>query len=189
MYLIIGLGNPGEEYNGTRHNIGREIVARFAKKQEFDDFEFDKKTSALIVQGKVEKEKVTLALPETFMNKSGVATLALLKQAKVKPKNVFVVHDDVDLPVGRMKMSFARNSAGHKGVESVMRALKTNEFWRIRIGIGAQRNTKDALDIVLKKFTPKEEADIKKVAKKACDALLVVVSESPEKAMSIYNAV
>lgn len=188
MHLIIGLGNPGEEYNGTRHNIGREIVARFAKKQEFDDFEFDKKTNALTVQGKVEKEKTALALPETFMNKSGAAVTALAKQFKAKPKELFVVHDDVDLPVGRMKISFARNSAGHKGVESVMRALKTNEFWRVRIGIGTPRKTKEAMEVVLKKFTPKEEADIKKVMKKACDALLVAVSESPEKAMSVYNA-
>jgi len=110
------------------------------------------------------------------------------------------VHDDVDLPVGKLKLSFGKSSAGHKGVESVMRNLKTKEFYRIRIGIGAQRKIhppkfskkilagkQKAMDIVLKKFTPKDEGEIKKVIKKAVDALICSLSESPDKAMTLYN--
>ncbi len=188
MYLIIGLGNPGDEYKNTRHNIGREIVAGFAKKHGFGDFAFDKKAKTLVTQGKLEKEKVTLALPETFMNKSGDAVKKLASNVTCRMSHVFVVHDDVDLPVGRMKISFARNSAGHKGVESVMRALKTNEFYRVRVGIGQKKKTKDAMDIVLKKFTPKEETEMKKIVKKAMEALSCAISESSEKAMSLYNS-
>lgn len=187
MYLIIGLGNPGKEYEGTRHNIGREIVMTFVKKRGFGDFSFDKKANGLVTQGKIEKERIIAALPETFMNKSGDAVKELAKSYKLKAKSCFVIHDDVDLPVGRIKISFARSSAGHKGAESVMRALKTNEFWRIRIGIGTIKKTKEAMDIVLKKFTPKERDEIKKTVKKAQDALLVAIEESPEKAMTLYN--
>ncbi|MBI1754907.1 aminoacyl-tRNA hydrolase [Candidatus Azambacteria bacterium] len=188
MYLIIGLGNPGEEYKHTRHNIGHEIVAGFAKKHDFGDFAFDKKANALVTQGKLEKEKVVLALPETFMNKSGDAVKKLATRYSLLATRLFVVHDDVDLPVGRMKLSFARNSAGHKGVESVIRALKTNEFYRVRIGIGTVKKTKDAMDVVLKKFTPKEEVEIKKVMKRAWVALACAVTENPQKAMTLYNA-
>ncbi len=181
MYLIIGLGNPGDQYKNTRHNIGREIIAGFAKKHGFNDFAYDKKINALISQGKLEKAKVTLALPETFMNKSGDAVKKLVTRCSLLAARLFVVHDDIDLPAGRMKISFARSSAGHKGVESVMRALKTNEFYRIRVGIGQKKKTKDAMDVVLKKFTPKEEAEIKKIAKKAVEALFCAIAESPRK--------
>jgi len=187
MHLIVGLGNLGEQYKGTRHNIGRETVAAFGARLNFDDFSSDKKANALIAEGKLGKEKTVLALPETFMNKSGSAVKQLAKNFKVKSKNCFVVHDDADLPVGRMKVSFARNSAGHKGVESVMRALGTNEFYRMRIGIGGKKKTRDAMDIVLKMFSPNERLEIKKITKKAQEALVCAVSESPEKAMTLYN--
>lgn len=188
MHLIIGLGNPGEQYKGTRHNIGRRVVAALGAELGLGDFSFDKKANALVLEGKIGKEKIALALPDTFMNKSGSAVKQLAKSYKIKPKGCFVVHDDVDLPVGRIKISFARNSAGHKGVESVMRALATNEFYRVRIGIGTKRKTKEAMDMVLGAFGAKEQPEIKKIVKKACGALICAVSESPEKAMTEYNA-
>ncbi|OGD31352.1 aminoacyl-tRNA hydrolase [Candidatus Azambacteria bacterium RIFCSPHIGHO2_02_FULL_52_12] len=189
MYLVIGLGNPGDEYKNTKHNIGREIVEKWAKKNDLGDFAFDKKHNALVAQGKIDKEKTVAALPETFMNKSGLAVFALASYYKVKPVQIFVVHDDIDLPVGRIKLSFAKNSAGHKGVEHVTKYLKTTAYWRVRIGIGsaAKKKTKQAMDVVLKKFSAKEELDIKKAVKKALEALTSAVAESPEKAMSIYN--
>ena len=188
MYLIVGLGNPGEEYENTKHNAGRMAVNRLAKKHDLLPFAFDKKSNALVTTGKMEKEKVTLALPETFMNKSGLATAALARYFKIKPKSIFVVHDDIDLPVGSMKISFAKSSAGHKGVEHIMKNLKTNEFYRLRIGISGARKTKQAMDVVLKNFTPKETLELKKVLKKAVEALTCAVTESPQKAMTLYNA-
>ena len=187
MRLIIGLGNPGEEYKNTRHNIGREVAEKCAKKNDLPDFEYDKKSNALVAQGKIGKEKVVFALPETFMNKSGLAVSALAKFYKVKPAQIFAVHDDIDLPVGKIKVSFARSSAGHKGVEHIIKNLKTNEFYRLRVGIGQKKKTKQAMELVLKKFSAKEADEIKKVIKKTCDAIICAISESPQKAMTIYN--
>lgn len=191
MFLIVGLGNPGEEYENTKHNAGRMAVTRLAKKHDLLPFTFDKKSNALVAAGKIGPpaggEKVTLALPETFMNKSGLAVQELTKSYKLKPKSLFIVHDDIDLTVGRMKISFAKSSAGHKGVEHIMKNLKTNEFYRLRIGIGSARKTKQAMDIVLKNFTPKETLELKKVLKKAVEALTCAITESPEKAMTLYN--
>lgn len=188
MFLIIGLGNPGDEYEDTKHNIGREIVTRLAKKYDFPAFTHDKKANALVSVGKIEKEKVILALPETFMNKSGLAAAVLAKYYKVKPAAVFVVHDDIDLTIGRIKLSFAKSSAGHKGVDSIIKNFKTNEFYRVRVGISNARKTKQALEVVLKKFSAKEEPEIKKAAKHAVEALACAVAESPQKAMTEYNA-
>ena len=187
MFLIVGLGNPGEEYENTKHNIGREIAEKCAKKCGVDGFDFDKKSNALVAQVKIEKEKTIFALPETFMNKSGLAVSALAKFYKVKPAQIFAVHDDIDLPVGKIKVSFARSSAGHKGVEHIIKNLKTNEFYRLRVGIGQKKKTKQAMEIVLKKFSAKEADEIKKVIKKTCDAIICAISESPQKAMTIYN--
>lgn len=189
MYLIVGLGNPGEDYEKTKHNIGRAIVEKWASKNDFAGFAHDKKQNALVAQGKIGKEKVVAALPETFMNKSGLAVFALASYYKIKPAQIFVVHDDIDLPVGRIKLSFAKNSAGHKGVEHVTKYLKTTAYWRVRVGIGstAKKKTKQAMDVVLKKFSAKEELDKKRAVKKALEALTCTVTESPEKAMSIYN--
>lgn len=188
MHIIIGLGNPGDEYKNTKHNIGREIVLKLAKKYDFPAFTHDKKANALVSVGKIEKEKTILALPETFMNKSGLAASVLTKYYKVKPEHLYVVHDDIDLTVGRIKLSFAKSSAGHKGVEHVIKNLKTNEFYRVRVGISNARKTKQALEVVLKKFSAKEEADVKKAVKNAVEALVCAVSESPQKAMTEYNA-
>lgn len=207
MFLIVGLGNPGEEYIGTKHNIGREIVEKLVKKYELD-FEYDKKSNALVAQGKIEpasakgsgeakKAKVILALPETFMNKSGEAVKKLVSNVKhpssakaaadKQMPNVFVVHDDIDLPIGKMKISFNKSSAGHKGVENVIKNLKTEKFYRIRIGIGQKKKTKEAMDVVLKKFSAKEAEELKKVKKNAQEAIICAVTESPQKAMTLYN--
>ncbi len=205
--IIIGLGNPGTEYEGTRHNSGREAVMKFAKKMEFDDFEFDKKAQALVTTGKVGKTKATFILPETFMNKSGAAAGKLVKGGK-KMKNpagksikafpeLIVVHDDLDIPLGKAKMSWNKSSGGHKGLQSVMNALGTEAFYRIRIGItpakasGALKKPDHETIIdnfIVAEFKEKELDDHKKVIKKVVDCLEVAVAESPEKAMNIYNA-
>ena len=186
MYLIIGLGNPGQEYSGTRHNAGREIVEAFGKKMDFSTFRFEKKWNTDIAEGAMGKEKVVLALPNTLMNKSGVAAGALTRFFKVKPNHIIVVHDDADFALGVGKLSFGKRSAGHKGVESVIRALKTNEFWRFRIGIAGKRDI-PAEKIVLRKFTPDEKRLAAKITKKTLQALEQSVSEGPEKAMNVYN--
>ena len=171
-YVLVGLGNPGQEYEYTRHNTGRIIVSALAKK-------FD---------GKV-------LIPDTFMNKSGSAVAPLIKNAK-QAERLIVVHDDLDLPLGTMKLSFNRGSGGHKGVESIMRAIKTKAFVRLRVGI-SKTTPKGKLkkpvgdeavgDFILGTFKKDELEILKKLAKRAGEALEILVSEGREKAMSLYN--
>ena len=137
--LILGLGNPGREYENTRHNTGRDAAVFFSAKGgpasgwAKSEFEYDKKFSALVATIKAGKKLIMVALPETFMNKSGSAAAKLFRPKK-ENVDLVVLHDDLDLPLGRFKISYGKNSGGHKGVESIMRALKTKNFYRIRIG-------------------------------------------------------
>src|SRR3989344_264629 len=127
--VIVGLGNSGKEYEKTRHNAGRTAVELVAKGNGFDDFVFNKTANALVSKGAIESETATLVLPETMVNLSGKAVSAFIKTPKAA-KNLLLVHDDLDLPLGTIKMVFARGSGGHKGGESVMRAVKTQDFAR-----------------------------------------------------------
>ena len=189
-YIIVGLGNPGEEYRGSRHSVGREFVFSLA-----DDWKENPKSRALVAKGKLAGQSVILVLPETFMNKSGEAVRKFVASKKAAGKMI-VVHDDLDLPLGALKISFGKSSAGHRGVESVVKAVKTLSFTRIRIGIAPvtaagkvkkPRDEKKVIDFILGKFSPKEKEPLKKVFARLAEALKVLVSESREKAMSLYN--
>ena len=186
--LILGLGNPDREYEGTRHNAGRSAAEYFAKKIGAGDFEFDKKSNSLIAEGKVEKNKVLIALPETFMNKSGSAATKLIRSKK-ELKELVVIHDDLDIPLGRFKISYGKSSGGHKGVESVMRALKTKNFVRIRIGVSPKNKPaqKEVMEFIIGKFKPAELEIFKKINKRVSDALETMTNGSLEKAMSQFN--
>jgi PTH1 family peptidyl-tRNA hydrolase len=202
---IVGLGNPGKEYEKTRHNAGRNAVELVAsagggsasggKQKNFSDFVFNKTTNALVSKGSVEGENVTLVLPETMMNLSGKAVAALVKSPKAA-KNLLVIHDDLDLPLGTIKMVFGRGSGGHKGVESVMRAVKTQDFARIRIGISAAGKKNQAkkvsgeekvLKMVIGKWKPTEEAAAKKIMKKVAEAVRLFAAEGIESATQFAN--
>jgi PTH1 family peptidyl-tRNA hydrolase len=193
--IIVGLGNPGEEYQNTRHNTGRDTVTAFAKKIGAEDFEFDKKSDALVATGKSGKTKVTFVLPETFMNKSGNAVGKFVKSVKAA-KDLIIVHDDLDIPLGRIKMSFNKSSGGHKGVESVMRAVKTESFWRLRVGISPstaggkiKKPSSDSLvnNFIVAPWKPSEAAEMKKVIKKAVEALTLATTDGCERAMMEAN--
>ena len=166
MKVIIGLGNPGEEYALTRHNVGRELAQALAKYFKCEPFSPDKKYAGLVTKGVLGEEKALYILPDTFMNKSGKA----LTDLNAKPKDLIIIHDDSDLPLGTIKISFGKNSAGHKGVESVMRAIKSKDFLRIRVGIQKKKRV-DAMKLVLQRFTPAERLIVKKIEKKVIEAL------------------
>ena len=173
MKYIIGLGNPGKEYENTRHNSGRLFVQYLQKRWGLPAFEENKKWQALSTKGKHEDlGLVTLILPETMMNKSG----AIFRHMNAKPKDVIVAHDDADILFGAFKISFDKRSAGHKGVESVTRALKTKAYWRMRIGIqphfakasrGKQKKRVDAMKLVLQAFMPTEKKALSTIFKEA----------------------
>ena len=162
-----------------------------AKQNDFDNFVFNKKANALVARGALG----TLVLPETLMNLSGKAVAAFVKSPKAA-KNLLVIHDDLDLPLGTIKMVFARGSGGHKGVESVMRAVKTQDFARIRIGVapaGKKNQAKKLKDeekvikLVIGKWKPAEEAVVKKVLKKAAEAVRLFATSSIESATQFAN--
>ena len=188
--VIVGLGNPGKEYETTRHNAGRSAVELLAKQEGCDEFIFNKTANALVAKGAVGGENATLVLPETMMNLSGKAVAAFVKSPKAA-KNLLVIHDDLDLPIGVIKMVFGRGSGGHKGVESVMRAIKTKDFARIRIGVapaGKKNQAKKLKDeekvikLVIGKWKPSESVTVKKVLKKAAEAARLFASEGIEAA-------
>jgi peptidyl-tRNA hydrolase, PTH1 family len=193
--VIVGLGNPGKEYEKTRHNAGRAAVELVAKNEDFDDFTFNKTSNALVSKGAIEGENATLVLPETMMNLSGKAVAAFVKSHKAA-KSLVVIHDDLDLPLGTVKMVFGRGSGGHKGVESIMRAIKTKDFARIRIGISAAGKKNQAkkvqgeekvIKMVIGKFKPTEEASLKKVLKKSAETVRLFASEGIESATQFAN--
>ncbi len=194
-FVLVGLGNPGNEYEKTRHNAGRRVVELFAKKHGFPEFVLKKGANALISEGTVGKNKVILALPETMMNRSGVTAAALVKSVKAA-KQMLVIQDELDMPLGALKMVFGRNSGGHKGVESVMRAVKTKEFARLRVGISGAGKKHQAkkpsgeekvVKHVIGKWKPTEEALLKKTLAKASDAAYAFIEEGLEKAMQQAN--
>ncbi len=165
---IAGLGNPGDEYRDTFHNMGRMFLCHAMEKTKSPDLS-PYKTFAYSKKG-----KRVFMRPETFMNQSGKGLKEALLYFKLKPNQVLLVHDDADIPLGKMKLSFGRGSAGHKGVESVISHFKTKDFWRARIGIRTKQNQKKkALDIVLSRIGKKEEKELMAVFKNLEDLLLL----------------
>jgi len=171
MLLIIGLGNPGKKYEKTRHNIGSRII------DELKSFNL---------------ENVVLAKPQTFMNESGKGVKNLLKNHRLKPDNLIIIHDDIDILLDKIRIIKNRGSAGHKGVESIIKELKTKDFIRIRVGIkpkmeSASWRTKNPEKFVLQKFNKDEDKIIKEAIKKTAEAVETVIREGLEKTMSKYN--
>jgi PTH1 family peptidyl-tRNA hydrolase len=193
-YIIAGLGNPGEEYTNTRHNTGAIILSAIANEYG-GEFNFDKKINANTALVKIGKEKVTLVYPQTFMNLSGKSIAPLVKSAKAAEK-LIVIYDDFSLPIGKIRISFNRSSGGHNGLESIIKAIKTEAFVRIRIGTAKENakghakllNGEDNIEkFILGKFKDEEIKELKKVAKSVNEAVMVLVKEGREKAMSLYN--
>lgn len=170
--LLVGLGNPGEKYRFTRHNMGFMVLDAFAKRHAFPDFKLGKKPPALVSEDFIEHQKIVLAKPQTLMNSSGLVVKSLTKNYRLKTTDLIVIHDDIDLPLGKIKVSFGRGSAGHKGVDSIIRHLKTKNFTRIRIGIQPKAGKPKALDaFVLKKFLREEREPLHSAIQQACLAI------------------
>jgi len=188
MILIVGLGNPGIKYKRTRHNMGFRVLDEFQKKNNFPDFKFSKKFNALISKKNAGKEKIILAKPKTFMNNSGQTVKKLSTYYSPPTISLIVVHDDIDLPLGKIRISKKRGSAGHKGVESIIKESGSKNFIRLRIGVRNQESeVKNRWKFVLKNFTKEEEKIVEKITKKSCSALKMILSKGLEKAMNEFN--
>jgi PTH1 family peptidyl-tRNA hydrolase len=191
-FIIVGLGNPGEEYRETRHNAGRMVLDFFHKSIGAREWQPDKKLKALLSDGKVGKNKVLFLKPETFMNKSGLSVGPLVKSKKAA-ESLVVIHDDLDIPFGSYKISFNKSSGGHRGVESVIKSVKTEAFVRVRLGISPQtpsgkikkpKGEEVVGDFILGNFKPKELLELKKISKRISEVLSILIEDGREKAMS-----
>ena len=195
-YVFIGLGNPGGEYAKTRHNAGVMAVERLQKDLGFPEFALKKSAQAYVSEGSLGKEKIVLVIPDVYMNHSGKVAPAFVKSVPAA-KKLLVIRDELDLPLGTIKMTtYGRGAGGHKGVESIMRALKTKEFAQIKIGISGQtpkgrlrkpKGEEGVVKHVIGKFKPDEEALLKKMLKKTALAAEYFVTEGIEKAMLEAN--
>lgn len=155
MWLIVGLGNPDKKYEHTRHNAGWLALARLCVDENFSDFKSVTGHDCMTSTGSIAGQKVILAKPTTYMNESGRAVQSIAAFYKITPEHIIVIHDDLDFPLGTVKMQFDRSAAGHNGVDSIIERLGTQAFHRVRIGIGPVVG--DAADFVLQKFSPAEQ--------------------------------
>lgn len=193
-YIIAGLGNPGEEYVNTRHNTGRMILQSLADKYDVE-LVMDKKLNALRGEAKIGSTKVILLAPETFMNKSGKSIAPLVTSQK-KAEKLIVIYDDFQLPLGRIKISYNRSSGGHNGLESVIKSVKTEAFIRLRIGVAPETakglakvpSGAEAVEkFILGPLKKLELEALKKISKKAIEAIELIVSEGRELATGQVN--
>lgn len=186
MKLIVGLGNPGKLYIDSRHNIGFQVVKALGKFHKVA-FKKDNTVFSLSAKCKIGNEVVLLAMPFTYMNSSGLAIRALLKKYKVDLENLLVIHDDLDLEFGRLRIRPKGSSGGHQGVESIIDSLKSDRFCRLRIGIGRPRADINASEYVLSFFTKKEKGQSKEFIRKASLASEFWVREGITKTMNVFN--
>jgi len=179
MKLIIGLGNPGKKYEKTRHNFGFLVIDKLAKKICIDEWKIKMQFNANITQGNFNDEKIILAKPQTFMNNSGLAVKSIANYYKIDNQGILIIHDDIDLKLGDIKIQKNRGSAGHNGVESIINHLKTKDFIRIRIGIKQtdQETNIEVEKFVIQNFSKNEEKKINQIIKKAVDLITTTLKD------------
>lgn len=191
--LIIGLGNPDEQYKETRHNVGFMMVDYIAKKGDFSakggpvfSWELNKNLNSLITKCKIDGTSMILAKPQTYVNKSGEAVKKLATSYKLQANQLIVIQDDLDIPFGNTRISFDKNSGGHKGIESIIKALKTKKFYRLRIGLAKpalqkarqqsdKKRDEFVVNYVLSKFSKNEAETLKHLLKESYDKLLSIL--------------
>ena len=186
MKVIVGLGNPGREYENTRHNIGFLVLDELAGRLGLS-FRRSWRFPALIAKGMVGNETVRLVKPQTFMNRSGYAVGPILRKEKGGPADLLVVYDDTALDRGQLRIRAQGSSGGHNGVESVIQALGCGSFGRIRVGIGGKPDTLSLSDYVLGPFSPEERCGLEEVIRRAADAAELICTEGIEPAMNGFN--
>jgi len=190
MFLVVGLGNPGKKYNHTRHNIGFNVVDILAEKEKWKN---SKKGECKYIQKQINNKDVELIKPMTFMNNSGRSVRYAQKKHNIQTEKIFIIHDDIDLPVSTIRISKNSSSAGHKGVQSIIQELGTKEFIRIRIGIRTKENLiagrpkLPTEKFVLKKFSLQEKLLIKKSITLAIQSISLAIEKNISYAMAEYN--
>lgn len=195
MYYIVGLGNPEPEFSGTWHNIGRVVVQKIAKSQDFSEWEYRKEHSALVSHGIIEGKNIMLIEPDNYMNNSGLS-LRKLFNSDSEIENMIVIHDDIDRLIGKMHVSFNRGAGGHKGVQSIIDVLKTKQFSRIRLGIAPStplgrickpKGVKAVAKYVVGRLSKKDIQKITPVVEKSMKACFLLIEKGVNETMNDYN--
>lgn len=186
MKIIAGLGNPGREYEGTRHNIGFSVIEQLA--DQYNISMTEKKHKAVYGRGMIEGEKVILLKPQTYMNLSGESIVDAVHYYKIDPEeDLIVIYDDIDLDPGRIRIRAKGSAGGHNGVKNIITNLGTQIFPRIRVGVGAKPRGWDLVDYVLGRFSGDELSLVEEGKRAACQAVGIIVGQSVEAAMNQLN--
>lgn len=186
MYIIVGLGNPGRQYEGTRHNIGFRVIDEIAAKHHIDVAE--KKHKALVGKGMMQEEKVILVKPQTYMNLSGESVRSVIDYYKIdETAELILILDDVSLPPGQLRIRKKGSAGGHNGLKNIILHLNHDVFMRIRIGIGEKPSGYDLADYVLGHFAKEEEELVMQSIQDAVRAVEVLLTDGPDKAMNQFN--
>jgi PTH1 family peptidyl-tRNA hydrolase len=183
--LIVGLGNPGDRYERTRHNVGFLVIDRIAARNRIA---VEKRfCGAAIGEGVLEGEKIVLAKPQTYMNRSGAAVADLIRKYEIATDDLVVINDDLDLPFGRIRIRPSGSAGGHRGLVSIMESLGDVPFRRIRVGIGRPPEGRDAMEYVLGTFDPAEAERLDEVVQRAAASVECLVRDGIDRAMASYN--
>jgi PTH1 family peptidyl-tRNA hydrolase len=185
--LIVGLGNPGAEYRETRHNVGFKVIDALADRWRLGD-QWREKFDALHLKTAVGDDAVIIAKPLTFMNLSGQAVTGLAGFYKIEPADIFIVTDDVALPLGRLRARREGGAGGHNGLKSIIQSLATQAFPRMRVGVGRGDSRRDLADHVLGRFDADERDTVSAAVLRAADATEVFLSDGIERVMNVFNA-
>ena len=184
-FIIVGLGNPGEKYERTRHNAGFMAVDELAGRLRIEIAQ--EKHHALLGRGTMESHDAVLVKPQTFMNESGRAVAAVLRDSYATPEQLVVLHDELDLPLGAVRIKTGGGHGGHNGLRSIIDRVGTAEFLRVRIGIGRPAAGMDAAAFVLSPFSPEERSIAAESTQKAAEAALAILSQGAARAMNLFN--
>jgi peptidyl-tRNA hydrolase, PTH1 family len=188
MKLIVGLGNPEPKYKKTWHNIGFTAIDNISDEFSFDNFKEEKKFKSNIATGQIGDEKIILTKPQTYMNNSGEAVGAIAKYYKIKSEDIIIIHDDIDLPLGRLKIATGSSAGGHNGIKSIIQHTKTKDFIRIKIGVAtAKKDRMDSADYVLSRVGILQLGKTKEIIKKTTAVVTEVVNVSLKSAMNKFN--
>jgi len=183
--LVVGLGNPGKEYEKTRHNVGFMVVDELVRKLRLKSY--SEEYLSHVYRARLGGREVLLAKPQTYMNNSGLAVINLLEENGIEPHEMLVVYDDLDLPLGMTRLRLEGSSGGHKGVESIIKTIGTEKFPRLKVGIGRPKRKEDVVNYVLSPFSKEEEETARMVIKKAAECVIRSVELSPQDAMEFCN--
>lgn len=184
--LVIGLGNPGPQYEKTRHNIGF-VVADVLAARLGGSFKVHKRSGAEIITGRLRNRPVVVAKPRTYMNESGRHVGPLAKFYSVSPADVIVIHDELDIDFGKIRLKLGGGEGGHNGLRSVANALGTKDFQRVRIGIGRPPGRKDPADFVLENFSAAERKELPAICEQAADAIELLIETGLEPAQNLVH--